>query len=246
MSKILHMLDPRHHSRPSSQALAFTTQAAVESHKQPSHPSGAVNIVELFQSQGCNSCPPTNDALLDIIPQRPDVLVLTYDVTYWDYIGWKDVFGDKAFDERQRAYANRWQSNRVYTPQVIVNGRREAEGSGRVNQLIDQGIRAKEAGGQQVSMRLERNEVVVAGPDGSRGEVLAVFYDPSVHNVAVTRGENRGATLRHQNVVRKVARLDAWVGGTQRYAIPDSGEGLRVAILVQHGAGGRVLAALSV
>ena len=243
MSKLLQKI---YHMRPAPSSLAGKTHTVTPPGHSSPDSSGPVHIVELFQSQGCNSCPPTNDALLDIIPRRSDVLVLTYEVTYWDYIGWKDVFGNKNFDDRQREYARRWLTTRVYTPQVIVNGRREAEGSGRVKQLIDQGIRAQQhtATDSPVSIALEGSEVVVVGANAGRADVVAVIYDPNLHEVPVTRGENRGETLRHQNVVRSFGNIGSWTGGKQRFQVPKLDEGLRVAILVQDGKGGNVLAAL--
>ena len=80
-------------------------------------PNGALNVVELFQSQGCSSCPPTNANVLEIIDD-PRLLILTYDVTYWDHLGWKDTFGKPEFDQRQWEYARTLQRRNVYTPQV--------------------------------------------------------------------------------------------------------------------------------
>lgn len=61
-------------------------------------------VVELFQSQGCSSCPPAN-AYLNAIADRPDILALSFAVTYWDQLGWKDTFGSPRFTDRQRDYA---------------------------------------------------------------------------------------------------------------------------------------------
>lgn len=76
-----------------------------------------LTVVELFQSQGCSSCPPANANILRIADD-PNLLVLTYEVTYWDRLGWKDTFGNSAFDERQRAYARSLGRTNVFTPQV--------------------------------------------------------------------------------------------------------------------------------
>ncbi len=97
-----------------------------------SHPSHTLNqhqasrasttppllVVELFQSQGCSSCPPANDNLLKLV-HDPNLLVLTYDVTYWDHLGWKYTFGNTDFDRRQWAYARALQRKNVFTPQVF-------------------------------------------------------------------------------------------------------------------------------
>ncbi|MDE3176298.1 MAG: DUF1223 domain-containing protein, partial [Pseudomonadota bacterium] len=85
-------------------------------------------VVELFQSQGCSSCPPANAALARYA-DRPDWLALTFAVTYWDRLGWKDTFGQAAFTERQYAYARSLGESGVYTPQVVVNGRAAGVGA---------------------------------------------------------------------------------------------------------------------
>ena len=87
-------------------------------------------VVELFTSQGCASCPPA-DALLTALSERDDVVALAYHVDYWDYVGWKDTFGQEAYSDRQRAYAKSWGSSRIYTPQMVVNGARAVVGSRR-------------------------------------------------------------------------------------------------------------------
>lgn len=77
----------------------------------------ALRVIELFQSQGCSSCPAANDNLLKLV-HDPSLLVLTYDVTYWDHLGWKDTFGNGDFDRRQWAYALSLRRKNVFTPQV--------------------------------------------------------------------------------------------------------------------------------
>nr|MBA2467204.1 DUF1223 domain-containing protein [Sphingomonas sp.] len=79
-------------------------------------------VVELFQSQGCSSCPPAN-ANLNAIAGHPDVLALSFAVTYWNGLGWKDTFAHPAFTARQWEYSKAGGRTNVSTPQVIVNGR---------------------------------------------------------------------------------------------------------------------------
>ena len=87
-------------------------------------------VVELFTSQGCSSCPPA-DAFLGDLAKRDDVIALTLAVDYWDYLGWKDTFASPAHSKRQAAYAKRRGDGQVYTPQMVLNGRRHAIGSHR-------------------------------------------------------------------------------------------------------------------
>ena len=61
-------------------------------------------VIELFQSQGCSSCPPA-EANVRAVSGRPDVLALSFEVDYWDRLGWKDTFSRPAWTARQYAYA---------------------------------------------------------------------------------------------------------------------------------------------
>jgi len=86
-----------------------------------------VNLIELYTSQGCSSCPVAEDWVNGLIKKQgvfKEFIPLAFHVTYWDFIGWKDIFGNKKNDIRQRDYANRiWQKNSVYTPQFVINAK---------------------------------------------------------------------------------------------------------------------------
>src|SRR5271154_6301358 len=71
-------------------------------------------VVELFQSQGCSSCPPAN-ANLVALSDRPDLLTLSFGVTYWDQLGWKDTFASPKYTARQWDYAHAFHRAEVYT-----------------------------------------------------------------------------------------------------------------------------------
>ena len=92
-------------------------------------------VVELFTSEGCSSCPPADKLLGEIVANarenKKSVFALAFHVDYWDYIGWKDPYAKKAFSERQQRYAQTFRSNRIYTPQMVVNGTEEFVGSNR-------------------------------------------------------------------------------------------------------------------
>jgi hypothetical protein len=94
-------------------------------------------VVELFTSQGCSSCPPANANLIKL-RDRPDVLSLSFSVTYWDRLGWKDVFGRPEFTDRQAAYEPGLGERGPYTPQMVVNGAKSGVGAdfAQVEQLI--------------------------------------------------------------------------------------------------------------
>ena len=93
-------------------------------------------VVEVFTSQSCASCA-GGEKLLDGIADRPDVIALTLAVDYWNYLGWNDTFARPEFTARQKAYMEKLAIREVYTPQVVVDGRMQAEGADQLaHQLI--------------------------------------------------------------------------------------------------------------
>ena len=203
----------------------------------PAHPA----VVELFQSQGCSSCPPANRNVMPLA-DRADVLVLSWQVTYWDYLGWKDSFADPAFTARQQAYARSLGHNGVFTPQVVINGRGDVVGidGGQLTRALHDLDRG--TGGP--SLHLSANSVSIDGT-GNDAVLTMVRYDPRIIQVPIRAGENGGATLPHRNVVREVAALGQWSGGSQTFALPKARHaGLKTAVLLQRGQAGPILAAL--
>jgi len=199
-----------------------------------------LTVVEFFQSQGCNSCPPSNDNIM-VLSAHPNLLILTYHVTYWDSLGWKDTFGNSAFDKRQVDYAHGLKKSNVYTPQVIINGRVDGVGNcpHDLKSLIYKGIAALSA-----DVVIRDGQVIVSGPESASGLVHLVRYDPHFQDVAISHGENRGKTLPHKNVVTDVVLLGEWSGGEKMFMLPTmTGEGEKTAILVQAGTGGVILGA---
>src|SRR6478672_10170749 len=87
-----------------------------------------LSVVELFTSQGCSSCPPANANLIKVKDQ-PGVLALSFNVTYWDYLGWKDIFGRQEFTQRQVSYEPPLGHDGPFTPQVVVNGHADVVGA---------------------------------------------------------------------------------------------------------------------
>jgi hypothetical protein len=202
----------------------------------PIHPV----VVELFQSQGCSSCPPANRNVL-AIAGRPDVLALSWQVTYWDYLGWKDSFGDHAFTARQYDYAHGLGHNGVFTPQVVVNGRVDGVGT-QPDELADL-LQRGDRGDTGPSVTITGNTVAIGAATG-HGDVILVRYDPNLVQVPILRGENGGLTLPHRNVVREVRPLGTWSGQPVQFALPAATRpGLKAAILVQASPGGPIVAA---
>ncbi|WP_394764007.1 DUF1223 domain-containing protein [Phenylobacterium sp.] len=200
-----------------------------------------LQVVELFTSQGCSSCPPA-DAAVAQLAARPEILALSFGVTYWDNLGWKDTFAQSKFTDRQWAYARGLKHGNVGTPQVVVNGRTDVVGQSVPE--IDGALRraALPAGGPQVT--LAGGNVAITGAAPPRAaEVWLVRYEPNAIQVPIKRGENGGKTLSVQHAVRELTRLGDWTGGTRTYAVPTGPANLKTAVLVQAGSGGPILAA---
>jgi hypothetical protein len=203
-----------------------------------SHPA----VVELFQSQGCSSCPPAN-ANLNALSQRADVLALSFSVTYWDNLGWKDTFASPQFTARQYDYAQAMRKGNVYTPQVVVNGRLAGVGAdrGEMEALIGRAERATD--GPSVAFARDQVEIGSAPALAQSADVWLVRYDPRTIEVPILRGENAGKTLPHRNIVRQMTRLGTWNGQAAQFALPAGEPGLSTAILVQAAGAGPILAA---
>ena len=228
------------HMKYAALGLAFATFASGAAFAQPM--ARPLTVVELFQSQGCSSCPPAN-ANINALSDRSDLLVLSYGVTYWDNLGWKDTFASKTFTDRQWAYAKGLKHGQVWTPQVVINGRADVVGTTLAE--IDAAARKAPigAGGPQLSVS-SGVLTISAAARPAKADVWLVRYDPAIVQVPIKRGENTGKTLPHRNVVREMTRLGAYSGQALTYRLPVGADPrLRTAILVQAGPGGPILAA---
>jgi hypothetical protein len=199
-------------------------------------------VVELYQSQGCSSCPPAN-ANVNAIADRPEVLALSLGVTYWDQLGWTDSFAKPQYTARQWDYARAAGRAQVATPQVVINGGRTTVVGSNAAQLTA-AIQAAGSPRGGPAITATPDAVALAAGKGAASTVWLVRYDPQVRQVAVNAGENGGRTLPHRDVVRQLVRLGDWSGPAARFALPPAGEaGLRTAVLVQQGKGGPITAA---
>jgi len=174
-------------------------------------------LVELYTSEGCDSCPAADRWLSSLFAQgfRPDQVVpLALHVDYWDYIGWKDPFAKGEFAVRQRKLAQMRRPVMVYTPQVLLQGqdfRRWSGGefAGEVMRINSRPARARIA----LTIRAVAPEVIHAGLsamliDPAEKKNAAVYLAAYENKLAseVNAGENRGKRLEHDYVVRE------WIG----------------------------------
>ncbi|HTZ71308.1 MAG TPA: DUF1223 domain-containing protein [Acetobacteraceae bacterium] len=201
-------------------------------------------VLELFTSQSCSSCPPADALLADLAATRSDVLPLDFHVDYWNYLSWHDRFSLPEATARQRAYAALLGSE-VYTPQLVIDGERQAVGSERTNVLAAiKAARESEAGGPQATLSARDGQWVVdIGAGNGGGTILLIGFDAQ-HVTQVGSGENAGRTLREVNVVRSLTKLGSWHGGEVHLMVPRPA-GDAAALLVQAENGAILAAATS-
>jgi hypothetical protein len=232
--------------------LVLLTQAG-DTRAQSVTPVVSPIVIELFTSEGCDSCPPA-DAFAGELAHRSDVLLLSLHVDYWDYRGWKDQYAQHGFAERQRAYARTLTQRYVYTPQMVVDGRMQEFGSDRkavertlahVRQQAAKRLAVRQTGHGGATAVLIENPI---GIDVSRerpATVWLVIFDRQ-QTTKVTKGENAGRTLPSYNVVRQWRRIGSFAG--EAVTIPVEFDIAKVdqggAVIVQTGQTGPILAAL--
>jgi len=164
-------------------------------------------VLELFTSQGCSSCPPADALLGKVEKDYPgNIFTLSYHVDYWNYIGWKDPFSRPEYTRKQKEYASKFHSQRIYTPQLVINGKEHLVGSnsGKLyGKLLEYGKKRAlnkivlsdiDLDGQKVSFAYE-----VLG-DIRKKEIKA-FVVLEHRETQVKRGENRNRTLANHNIV---------------------------------------------
>lgn len=211
---------------------------------------GGPVVVELFTSQSCYSCPPAEAFLGELVAENDDVIALEWHVDYWDKLvyrgsAWKDVFSDPAFTDRQRVYATRMPRGHAYTPQMVIDGKREAVGSRRGD--VYRAIR-EVAKDPRLAVSAEKcpDGTLAINIDGARDETAAVWVVTYLKSqeTDVRGGENKGKSLANHNIVRSVARVGEWTGERLSIDVPVSiDDGHDCAVLVQTDDQGPILGA---
>jgi hypothetical protein len=220
-----------------SATLSITAFTASSFAADAAHPT----VLELFQSQGCSSCPPAQ-AILNSIADRPDLIALSFAVTYWDRLGWKDVFAQPAFTNRQSEYADFQRKSNVFTPQMIVNGRGILVGSDRSE--VESALKRYDRGAGGPQMSLAADKITIDKSASSQaGTVWVAYYDPRLVNVPVRAGENNGRTLPHKNIVRNLSVIGSYSGAAISFNRPPEKSGLKAVVLLQAGTGGPIISA---
>lgn len=181
-------------------------------------------LVELFTSEGCSSCPPADDLLIQLDKTQPisgvEVVVLSQHVDYWNRLGWADPYSSAVFSARQSDYSTAFGQDGVYTPQMVVDGQAEFVGNNRARaqEAIAKAARAPKAtislsksattsdanaSAVPLQLRVEKLPPISAGDTAD--VMLAVAESDLRSNVA--RGENSGRRLTHTAVVRQLSLI---------------------------------------
>lgn len=173
-----------------------TTELTLSSGKQK------VSLIELYTSEGCSSCPPA-DRFLASLGTQPELfsrfIPLAFHVDYWDYIGWADPYAAPIYSDRQRRYAQRQRSNRVYTPGFFINGE-EWRGFFQGSENWQQSLSQQNVGDLTVTYVDKELRATFTGtlPDNAS---LNLAWIGSGLTSSVRRGENHGKILQHDFVV---------------------------------------------
>lgn len=165
----------------------------------------AATVIELYTSEGCSSCPPA-DRWLSAQRRQPGVVALAFHVNYWDGLGWRDRFASGEWTRRQAEQRAVNGARYSYTPQVIVQGQDRRDWPS---------MRGAASAPARVDLTLTRDgERLVAQVQPRPGAParLAGYWAVTEHGheTRVRAGENDGATLRHDAVVRELKAIDAW------------------------------------
>ena len=166
----------------------------------------SVVVLELFTSQGCSSCPSANKALNKVKQTQSNVIVLSYHVDYWNYIGWKDPFSKKTYADKQRRYAQKFNSETIYTPQTVVNGDSHFVGSDTsiLNEKLKTYSEIANSNTIKIS-NVERLNYAYSFDYTISGDVtekqLRIVLVINERKTEVSRGENRNKTLLNTNIV---------------------------------------------
>ena len=234
-------------------------------------PAHTLALAELYTSEGCDSCPPAGKWMSGLAARGlgpAKVVPLALHVDYWDYIGWKDVYAQAQFTERQRQIARLAKRNLIYTPQVVLAGR-DLRGWGssafdaQVKAINAQPARADivlaldiSASGAAISAHAALKAAsfgagTALGTATARAQLFVALTQSRIVS-AVKAGENRGATLKHDYVVREwFGPLPLGADGKARLEkiiVPPKGaptNDLGVVAFVQDAGSGEVLQALS-
>lgn len=199
-----------------------------------------VAVIELFTSQGCSSCPPADELLTETLKNVQQtgkkVIGLSYHVSYWDYLGWKDPFTNEAYNQRQKVYDQQLNSS-TYTPQMVVNGQTTFVGSNKASleASLQKTLNTKSIA-QFTSLKATANNkgtitVAYSLAGNYKGCQIHLALVSLMESTAVKRGENEGRQLAESNVVRQLIDQPATENGTATLTLSPGMNGKNWAVI---------------
>jgi hypothetical protein len=219
-------------------------------------------IVELFTSEGCDTCPSAEKYVQKLLQEQPvdgvEIIALAEHVDYWNRLGWTDPFSSALFSKRQSYYAGFFKQESVYTPQMVVNGTREMRTKDGTKPLAEAAkdkmgsvmLSIEKEGGDTVSLKVRITKLPAISNGDQAFVLLAVTEDALVSNVL--RGENSGRKLKHMAVVRNLQSIGEATGEETTLAADVTlakdwkRDDLSVVAFVQEARGRRILGATKI
>ncbi|KAF2494977.1 DUF1223-domain-containing protein [Lophium mytilinum] len=208
-----------------------------------------LSVLELFQSQGCASCPPALPKIQAAAAKDPNLLLLTYDVTYFNSsTGWNDTFASNQWDARQKAYVKKWGRAGLFTPQVVADGIADGTGAeeGDVYGIVEAARGTKLAMEWHITLDVSEQGLRIDTDlqEAEVHDVLMIRYEPKLQTVKPGKGPNKGKKIKHVNQVAQVMKVGEWRGGNLDVVLPEMvGDGLETVAVVQQGPGGPIVVA---
>lgn len=229
---------------PESGVVATSNTTGTEQRSEP------FAVLELFSSEGCSDCPSAeawlNELALEAVADKNYIYPMAFHVDYWNHLGWRDVFSDSTYSNRQRTYRKALGNEVVYTPQMVVNGTVDFTGSDRIRTKAEIASALSKTPDLYFNIHPNedwtelRYEVVNAQGEVATAPEAFLFEVAIVERglkTKVQRGENAGRFLEHENVVQHFQRYAyAPEGGTVKidYPIEHLDKDFSIIAMVQH------------
>ena len=176
-------------------------------------------VLELYTSQSCSSCPPADKILAQLAAQE-NVIALGCHVTYWDHLHWKDSFSQEVCTDRQHDYAQSANRARVFTPELIVNGRSSIVGTDTSRLAATLAEQQGKIAPIQI-VETENGYTVQLPAITTSGATISYVRFAAAEMQSMKSGENAGRSVHYTNPVRSIRVLaQDWRGQAQALQLP--------------------------